>query len=70
MRIKCINCGGNNVIAEAKAIVRFKINKAGDIEIISDWSDIIEQINNKVVLNCECEDCSEHFVNYRRSGIK
>ena len=30
MSIKCINCGSN------KAIVRFKINEAGDIEIISD----------------------------------
>ena len=47
--IKCPNCGSTDVIAEAEIIVRFRINDNGDVEIVSEWSDIIEDIDKEVV---------------------
>ena len=60
-KIKCLECGSTDVILEAKCIVRFKINDTGDVEIISKWSDIIEQIQGKVAFNCECQECDTVF---------
>lgn len=48
MKFKCPNCGSADVVAEVKATVRFKFNKRGNIEIASEWQDVIEQIQNKL----------------------
>ena len=61
MKIKCPNCGSTDVIAEAEIIVRFRINDNGDVELVSEWSDVIEHIDYEVVYVCECEDCGERF---------
>ena len=59
--IKCPNCGSTDVIAEAKSIIRFRFNEYRNIEIISEWSDIVEQIQDKVAYNFECQDCNHIF---------
>ena len=59
--IKCPNCGSTAVIAEAEVVVRFRINDNDNIEVVSEWSDIIEDIDKEVVYDCECEDCYERF---------
>ena len=63
MKIKCPKCGSTDVICEAEADIRFVINEHDDIEIISDWEDIAEDIENyNVVYRCECQDCCETFM--------
>ena len=61
MKIKCPNCGSTDVIAEAKSIIRFRFNDCGNIEIISEWNDIVKQIQDKVAYNCECQECKNIF---------
>ena len=61
MKIKCPTCGSTAVIAEAEVIVRFRINDNNNIEVVSEWNDIIEHIDNEVIYDCECEDCGKFF---------
>ena len=61
MKIKCPTCGSTAVIAETEVIVRFRINDNDNIEVVSEWNDIIEHIDNEVIYNCECENCGEFF---------
>ena len=63
MKIKCPNCGSKNVVCEAEADIRFVVDDYGKIEIISDWEDIAEDIENcNVVYRCECQECDEVFM--------
>ena len=61
MKIKCPSCGSTDVIAEAEVVVRFRVDDVDNVEIISEWSDVIEDIDNEVVYDCECEECGELF---------
>ena len=63
MKIKCPNCGSKNGVCEAEADIRFIVDDYGKIEIISDWEDIAEDIENyNVVYRCECQECDEVFM--------
>ena len=66
MKIKCPKCGSGDVILECKTTVRFKINKRGNIKIVSEWQDVIEQIQNEIYcgFNCECQKCGFSFAEF------
>ena len=66
MKIKCPKCGSDIVVAEVETTVCFKINKRGDVKIVSEWQDVIEQIQNKLGcgFNCECQNCGFGFAEF------
>lgn len=61
MKIKCPNCGSSNVICEAEATIRFMFNEKDNIEIISEWDSIIDELFWGTPYRCECQDCDEVF---------
>ena len=70
MKIKCPVCGSTDIVAEVEVPIRFRINENDNIEILSEWNDIIERIDWEVVYDCECEECDKVFeydkvANYR-----
>ena len=61
MKIKCPNCGSTNVICESDATIRFVFNEKGNIEIISEWDGIVDELFWDDSYRCECQACNEVF---------
>lgn len=62
-KVKCPICGSDNIKLEAEITVRFQYNENGDIEVISDECDIIEEIEDEESYYCHCWDCDMLFDN-------
>ena len=58
MNIKCPICGGTDIIMEANVRIRFKLDEEGEITIISDYADIIEELKD-CDFDCVCGECFE-----------
>lgn len=59
MNLKCPICGSDDIIREADVTIRFRRDDEGNIMLVSDYADILEEICDgepRTVMG-ECQNC-------------
>ena len=65
--VKCPVCGSKDILFEARVIVRFDVDEANIVNLISEYQDIDKSINRQKNFTCECQECYELF-NYTKKN--